>query len=273
MTLYELITAAVADLSEFGYDGPERLERWIERLRAKIVEIQPSIGKSAELLNGSLKAIYERLVEKDGVLRNSKISRFTLERLKPSLRAELDRRIVASASLIRLNRSKSIEQTIQRFAGWATSIPIGGSGVVDKIAIKTEVRKPLSQLPYEERRVLIDQGHKLAASINDIVAEGGNAIAAEWFSHWRQKNYRFRKDHKERDGKFYAIRGSWAIEKGLLNKGEGYTDEITKPGEEIFCRCEYRYVYSLRDLPPEMLTVKGKNALDTARGAKAKVYA
>jgi len=41
----------------------------------------------------------------------------------------------------------------------------------------------------------------------------------------------------------------------------GYTDEITTPGEEVFCRCFYRWIYNLRDLPKDMLTIKGKEQL------------
>jgi hypothetical protein len=52
---------------------------------------------------------------------------------------------------------------------------------------------------------------------------------------------------------------------GLMNKGAGYTDEMTKPGEEVFCRCAMQFVYALRDLPPEMLTHKGETALATAQ--------
>ena len=131
-----------------------------------------------QMLKDALAAVYDRLVEKGDVVRlHPGIPRFTLERLKPQLRAELDRRILASADLIRLNRKNSIEKTLQRFVGWSTSIPKGGSDVVDKAAEKKKIRKSLAQLPFEERRVLIDQGHKLRASISEIVAKDGNAIA------------------------------------------------------------------------------------------------
>ena len=107
-------------------------------------------------------------------------------------------------------------------------------------------------------RLQIDQGHKFSNTLNDIIAVDGGAIAAKWKSHYRQPGYDYREDHKERDGNYYAIRGSWAMEKGLMNKGEGYTDDMTMPGEEIFCRCGYTYIYSLRKIPEEMLTSKGK---------------
>ena len=50
-----------------------------------------------------------------------------------------------------------------------------------------------------------------------------------------------------------------------MNKGDGYTDEMTKPGEEVFCRCYVTYLYDLADLPSDMLTQKGKNQVERAK--------
>ncbi|ECG8055094.1 hypothetical protein FM848_23300, partial [Salmonella enterica] len=37
---------------------------------------------------------------------------------------------------------------------------------------------------------------------------------------------------------------------------DGYLDEITQPGEEVFCRCYLTYIYNVRSLPDEMKTEK-----------------
>jgi hypothetical protein len=177
---------------------------------------------------------------------------------------------MASANLIKLNREKAIQSTLQRFSGWATSIPAGGSNVQDKPEVKSDVSKSLKQLPFEERRVAIDQGHKLISAINDIVAQDGGAIAAVWHSNWRQQNYNYREDHRERDRKVYLIRDSWAHKAGLVKPGKvGYTDEITQPAEEPMCRCFYLFVYSLEDLPADMLTEKGREEIARVREATA----
>ena len=275
MTLAELLTAAVADFEANGYDSEARLDRWAALLRAKAAEVAPSTAFGSGLAGKHLRDVYERLVTRGGVIKThgKGVSAFTLDMVKPKLRSELDRRLLANAALIKLNRTKATEQTLQRFSGWATSIPAGGSGGVDTRAVKADLRKSLAQLPFVERRLAIDQGHKLAAAIGDVVAEGGNAIAAEWRSHYRQPGYKFRPDHKERDGRFYAIRGSWAIERGLINRGAGYTDEQTKPAEEPFCRCQFRYVYALRDLPVEMITARGRLMMDEVRGQRMSLAA
>ena len=75
----------------------------------------------------------------------------------------------------------------------------------------------------------------------------------------------FKSDHKERDLHVYTIRGNWALQQGLMKVGKyGYTDQITKPAEEVFCRCHYEYVYNLASLPSDMITRKGKDRLAAA---------
>jgi len=268
LSFYEVVTAAVRDISEHGYDSQTRVDFWLGEIAKAAARDMTPPHVLQETLNGALRGLYQRLIDKGGILQQHPgVSRYTLEKIKPALRAELDRRIVASAQLIKLNREAAIQKTLQRFSGWATSIPIGGSEVVDKVDTKDDIKKSLKQLPFEERRVIIDQSHKLVSSLSEIVAHDGGAIAGEWHSHWKQLNYNYRRDHKERDRKVYAVRGNWAIEQGLMKVGPaGYTDEITTPGEEVFCRCYYRWLYNVRELPDDMVTVKGKAKLAEIRG-------
>lgn len=238
-SFYEVLTEAVKDFSEHGFQSQAQFDFWNAELKkAAEASLKPSWAME-QMLRDALRAIYSKLIEKNGIVKmHPGVAKFTIERLAPRLRADLDRRIMASAQLIKLNRSQAIEQTLQRFAGWSTSIPMGGSDAVDKNEVKTQLRKALSNLPFVERRVLIDQGHKFTASLNETIANDGGAIAAVWHSHWRQAGYNYRVDHKERDGHVYMIRDNWAQKNGLVKVGSsGYVDEITRPGEEIFCRC------------------------------------
>jgi hypothetical protein len=215
----------------------------------------------------SLTAAFTRLVTKGGLV-NKHVSRYSIEKLKPTLRAELDRRIMASANLIKYNRQESISNLLRRFEGWATSIPPGGTDVVNRVKEKQKIKKSRGNVTFEQRRVIIDQTHKLVSNINEIVAMDNGAIGGRWHSHWRQINYDYRKDHKERDEKIYVVRGSWADKAGYLDPKNGYTDQITQPGEEVFCRCNYSYIYNLRDMK-DLLTDKGKIALESAKMSKA----
>jgi len=262
MTFYELLTAAVREFETNGYSSERKLSEWMDKILKSAKETMVDVTVIDRQISDSLRAIYKRQIEDGGALKSHAISRFTLEKVKPKIRAELDRRIMASANLIKLNRAAAIEKTLQRFSGWATSIPDGGSRSVDKLDVKDNIRKSLASLQYEERRVAIDQGHKFVSSLNNIIAVDAGAIAGKWKSNWKQAGYNYRKDHKERDQKIYLIRNNWAKEKGLVKVGpDGYMDDITMPGEEVFCSCKYIYLYNLRDLPDNMLTNAGKEVI------------
>lgn len=268
-TFYDIVTEAVNDMALHGFDSAERVAYWTERLRLAAAGATKSTADMTAMLRRALETIYLRLVDQGGVLRATPgVSRFTIERVKPTLRAELDRRILASASLIRLNKEEAIEKTIRRFQGWATSIPKGGSAEPEKQEAKASIRKSITSLPYVERRVLIDQGHKLGSAICNVVATGNGAIAATWKSNFAQPGYDYREDHRERSGKIFLIRDSWAHAKGLVKSGaDGYTDDITQPAEEPFCRCRYVYIFHLRQLPADMITAKGREELERVRAA------
>jgi hypothetical protein len=266
-SFYDVLTRAVADLSEHGYDSVDRLVFWTLQLREAAERSLVPEQVLQATLRQTLGTAYRRMVDNGGLLkRHPGIGRFTLDKVRPQLRGVLERRIVASADLIKLNRKEAIEKTLRRFSGWGSSVPPGGAAEAERNRVKCDIRKALAQLPFEERRVLVDQGHKFVAALSNVLASDGGAIAAVWHSHWREAGYNYREPHKERDGEVYAIKGNWALSQGLMKAGPaGYTDDVTQPGEEIFCRCYHTYLYRLRDLPPEMLTDKGVEALAAAK--------
>lgn len=265
-TFFEVLDAAFKDLSEHGFDSMKRLEGWLQKIDLAIKRTMVPEETVVRALKSSLGRVYFRALERGLARRHPKLSAYTLASIKPKLRAELDRRILASTDLIRLNRRTSRIRALQRFAGWATSIPAGGNDTPSKDAEKA-VRKSISGLPFEERRVVIDQGHKLAATLDNIVAKDGGAIAMIW-RHVKERppEYDARPEHLARNGKIFVIRNNWAIKKGYMKLGGSlYTDQITAPGEEVFCRCSGTYIYNLRDLPEQFLTASGRKALADAR--------
>ena len=263
MTFFEVLTAAINDIIEYGFDSKSRIDGWLKKIKDAAEKALIPEAQMQREMEKALNQVFTRLVTKGG-LTNKSISKYDIEKLKPRLRSELDRRIMTSANLISMNREKNIADVLQRFEGWATSIPIGGSKAVDKVKEKQNIKKSLGKMPFEQRRVIIDQTHKLVSNINDIVAVDNGAIAARWHSHWKQPNYNYRKDHKERDNKVYVIRGNWASDKGYIRAINGYTDDITSPGEEVYCRCNYVYLYNLRQVT-DLLTKKGEAALQSSK--------
>jgi hypothetical protein len=266
---YATLTAAVADLTEHGYDSQERLEFWVRQIRDAALRSLTPPHVLEKALKDTLGATYRAQIERGGILRyHPGVERFTLAQVAPKLRAELDRRILASAGLIKLNRERMVADTIQRFSGWATSIPAGGTEVAKRREVKEQVRRPLASLPFAERRVLIDQGMKLTSALSEILAVDGGALAGHWRSHFAEQNYDYRPRHKHFDvvDHYFIVRDNWAMRAGLMKKGDyRYTDEIEKPGELIYCRCWYEWKYNLRSIPEDMLTEKGRTELARVR--------
>lgn len=270
-TFFQIVGDAIRHFERFGFTSQSQLDEWVQTLRRSALLSLQSPEKTEREIAQALRARYTEKVTKGGLLRQMPaVKSYTIEKVKPKLRRELDRRIAVSANLIKLNRDEAISTTLRRFQGWATSIPAGGSSVVDVKGEKENVRKALTNLSFVERRVVIDQTHKLVASITDIVAVDGGAIAAEWHSPWRRPGYQYRKDHKEMDEKVYAIRGNWAIEKGLMKPGpNGYTDQIVAPGELPMCSCSLTYLFYLPSLPLDMVTRAGMYKLPLRSTARA----
>ena len=258
MSYYTVITEAVNDIVEHGFDSQVRIDSWVAKIKHAANMHMASEAKVRQDLERALRGAYTRLVTKGGLV-SKHISRFTVDKLSSKLRADLDRRIIASASLIKRNRAMAISQTLQRFEGWATSIPAGGTRAADKVAEKDAIRKHIVDLPFREKRVIIDQTHKLIANINEVVALDSGAIAFKWRSHWQQPGYDYREDHKERDDVIYLVRDSWADKASYVKPVNGYYDQITAVGEEPYCRCYLVGIYTMAEMPVEFLTEKYKN--------------
>ncbi|WP_337049968.1 hypothetical protein [Serratia fonticola] len=262
-TFFEELTAAVNYYLDRGWEEEDALLSWSTRLRRAALRE----NQNTDVTRAHLTGLYKRLVTDGGILKNQPsdgISAVTLRAIKPALRAELDRRIFASTSLIKLNREQAVERTLQRFQGWATSIPPGGAAAIDKVEQKQAIRKSLLEQSYINRRLAIDQGHKLVSNITYLTSIQGGAIAFIWRSNWRRPGYQFRLDHKERDERIYLIRDSWAVQQGLIKPVNGYYDDITAAGEEVSCSCKIHPVYSPQRLPDEFLTEKGKHEFNRA---------
>jgi hypothetical protein len=263
VTFDEVLADAVAFFIDHGFSDSDELEYWADRLRKAARQSMMSTTQLNERIKTALTAEYIRLVDKGLVLsKHPELSRSTIERIRPQLREALRNRIAASAALITLNREENIAATVRRFAGWASSLPPRSSPSTSKRDVRQTIRKALAAAEYEERRMMIDQGHKLNANINATIANGNGAIAAYWVSHYAQHNYDFRETHKDLDiqshKKPFLIRNSWAQQNGAISTiGATFIDELEyQPAQQPYCRCYFQYIYSPAKLPREMLARK-----------------
>ena len=85
------------------------------------------------MVSDRLRKTYDLQVSKAGALeRHRGFLRFTLNYMEPKLRSELDRRIMASADLIKLNRTAAINKTCRGFSGWANQYTLQDSIAADR---------------------------------------------------------------------------------------------------------------------------------------------
>jgi hypothetical protein len=212
--------------------------------------------------------------------KKQKIESWRVTRMEPVARDELERRIYAATDLIKLNRAEAVDRTLRRFKGWATSVPAGGAEVETRPA-RASMSKDAQEARYIAKRVAIDQTAKMLANVSDIVATGNGAIGGIWDA-TNEIRRKHRENHLDWHGLWFAIKGSWADEQGLIEHPNGYIsdrfgppsrpgadDNIVMPARAINCRCELVYAYSLEDVPEDMLTPKGRLALRAAQGRAA----
>ena len=155
-TFTRTVREAVKFFLRNGYSSREELERWQAIIR------QAAESETADdymsMVTRNLTKAYDLQVGRAGALkRHQGISRFTLNYLEPKLRTELDRRILASADLIQLNRKKAIDTTLSRFSGWASSIPSADSIALTGIQgtmreTADHIQKAAEKVDYEARR-------------------------------------------------------------------------------------------------------------------------
>jgi hypothetical protein len=255
-----LLIEALREFSERGYVSESDLQQWTARLHAMIESELPTDEESREVLAGILGSVYAKEYRSGIARRVPGVSRYTLDRVAPHLRAELDKRIFASADLIRIRKKETVEKTLARFSGWASSQPAAGTFDFSPRALSKQITKDLVSFKFERRRVAIDQGHKLVSNISHVVAMNEGAIAATWYDRGEDdSSYDYRPQHLARSGKLFIVKDSWAINEGLIRRGAApYTDSVEQPGVPVYCSCFWTWIVHLQDLPETFLTAKGR---------------
>ena len=263
-SLDKVLREAVSYIAAHGFDNSPQMQIYIAMLREAASASMISESAMIAQMRASLEQRFKRALTPYAVNRlfRGRVATLNIDNIRPDLQDELARRIMANAELIKLNRQQAIDKVSQRFAGWMTSVPIGGSREIDTREVVKDISKSAKQLRFEINRRNIDQGHKLVAAVNATMAKQSNAIAAIWRSRWRRPNYDYREPHKALDGKVFAIRDNWAIVRGLMTKGDGFVEDMVQPAQEPYCSCSWEYIIGLRGLPESMLTAKGRESLE-----------
>jgi len=154
------------------------------------------------------------------------------------------------------------------------SIPVGGTTDKALNRVVADIKREIKYIFRWDRLFYTYKAVSLSSEIEYIFKLEGNPIAAIWHHNPLdgQGEYQKTYDHKELAGRVYAVRGNWALEKGLMCAGpNGYLDEITRPNQDIGCMCWLEWLYSLRGLPHYMMTPKGEAELARVKAAIARL--
>ena len=250
-----LLREAVDHFSRFGFTSPADVNDWLVRLSAAAESSLDTAKAQRRIENALGGAFYRELGRGRLITRKGRVSKLSIAQLEPKLRDELERRMFAARELLEGDKKLALERIHNRFLGLATA------GVQPK-----DVREGVKAISKAERdakaqarMTAIDQTGKLIRTMDEIVAVDAGSIGGFWDATWEIER-KHRIEHAIRHEQWYPRRGSWADQQGFLKRALGYMDEHDMPGVKINCRCEYRYVYDLEDVPPEFLTAKGRKA-------------
>lgn len=265
-----LLLEALREFADYGYTSETDLQDWLMRLQFTLEREMPTDRATLKAISTTLEAIFNREIRTGIERRVPGVERYTIDQVAPELRAELSRRIYAAADLIRINKAAAMAKTLQRFSGWASSVPQSAANSRKPLQtrdIATEILKPIKQLRFEHRRVAIDQGAKLSAAVSHVVAMGQGAIACVWHDRGeKDRSYDARPAHLARSGKLFLVRDSWAMDGGLIRRGAlPYYDDLEDPAAQLpFCSCYVTWIVSPREMPDTTLTRKGREWLKAA---------
>jgi hypothetical protein len=138
----------------------------------------------------------------------------------------------------------------------------------------TAIKRAFRDLTKWDRFFSTVKNNSFPSAINRTFSFEGNPLAVKWSYSSLDETGEFRNvySHKELADRLYAIRGNWALEKGLMKPGpHGYVEDAPVPGEEFDCMCRYQFIYNLRGLPESMLTPKGSSELARAQAEVSKL--
>lgn len=93
-------------------------------------------------------------------------------------------------------------------------------------------------------------------------------IAVEWeFSNLdEQTDFAPASGHQKRDKTVYTVKGNWALQKGMMiPSSAGYIEDTDIPGRQLGCMCNLMWISSPAQLPEDMLTDIGREAVRISR--------
>jgi len=196
----------------------------------------------------------------------------TFERLEPKIRSTFAACVKEAQEQAEPFRRSELQKALAAFEQWAKSIPLGGTKDRAYREAARDVRQALKAFPQWDKAYCGHKAYNFPTAVSRLFSEGsggaspqGTQYAGPIAAIWRWGAWTHETEHERFNGRAFVVRGNWAITKGFINQSVAmYTDQMPHPGDDN-CRCHYQYLYSLRDLPPELLSREGKEALAKAK--------
>lgn len=258
-------------LATYRHISEEEINRYIEKL-------------TPDLRNEYKKTYYK--YKNGGYAKfHSGIKPYRIESLSPQYRKEVQNAVDNSIGLIKTQNLEFLQEVQNKIRNWSTIPTPETRGQIpgEKKDISTALNTYIKKIPkrYDTKKhrdmILRDQSRKLVSSMNNITAKNGGAIGFIW--HNRRDNRvvgnpsgkypkptKLHGDHWDRENKFYILKSSWAITKGLIKKTKNVIFDIDIkdgiPGVAPDCRCYAEYVYNIEDIPEEYKNCITKKGLE-----------
>ncbi|HDZ5024824.1 TPA: hypothetical protein RTG57_001780 [Campylobacter jejuni] len=193
------------------------------------------------------------------------LSTYKLSDLNLDFKKQYKSQLVYSLNLIKSQNEENLNKLKNRFYDWVNLKTVGD----DKVKLQS-----LTKLPRSDKKIrfiLKDQTNKLSASMDGLVADRYNPIAFQWKT--RNDNKVVGKpggkypgkgvpgihgDHWARKDQYYYFEKNENVKFLNVSKFKGKASDIKDgmPGIPIGCRCYAKFIYTLEDLPKDLVKLE-----------------
>lgn len=181
----------------------------------------------------------------------------------PALRTLLHECVASHASQAPGYFARQRADVERLLAQFVDGIPAGGTKAAVVRSHVNPIKLAVTELLRWGDGLYRLQATRYMLEVDDFLTiTAKNPIAMTWrYSPWGC----LVPSHKALDGSAYPIRNSWALHKGLMMVSpRGFADEAIKLRRELGCTCHAEFVFHLRSVPRDMVTVAGVDVGDNA---------
>ncbi len=174
----------------------------------------------------------------------------------PSLRNLLEECVAVHAEQAGVFLAQQRSTFERLLSDFIDEIPEGGTKAAVVRSHVNPIKNALAELLQWAADLDRLQATSFASEVRDFLTPAANnAIAMVWrYSPWSC----LVSSHRDLDERLYAVRGNWALQKGLmLVPSGGFSDEVKSRRRELGCMCTFQFVFNVTGLPTDTLTPAG----------------